>query len=97
MKWLIEKIRRICLRLIGKIVIENFVDAEEKITAVDSEEVFLVRSDAYNIGIVFKDGSFNSFPINKASNWDSYQKLSSVAPDPFIKNVSASTLVVGKK
>ena len=56
MKWLIEKIRRIFLRLIGKIVIENFVDAEEKITAVDSEEVFLVRSDAYNIGIVFKDG-----------------------------------------
>lgn len=96
MKWLksiLCRVKRIFFLICGKIMIETFIDADDKKSDIDSDEIYLIRADAYNIGIVFNDGSFRSFPIDKAGNWDNYQKISRVIHDPFSNNsLSANKL-----
>lgn len=93
MKWFYRifiKIKKFLLRLIGTIVIEKLIGQDDIAVEIDSNEVYLIRSDAYNIGIVFKDGTLKTFPLEKPNNWDNFQKLSTVIPDPFTKTKNTS-------
>lgn len=79
MRWLLRKIRRLFLILIGKIVIEKLIGVDDIAVEIDSDGVDFVSIDAYYVIVVFNNKTANSFPVDKKNNKDAGYSLREAA------------------